>query len=135
MAVTGGCLCGAVRYEAEGEPLVSLACHCRDCLKSTGGAPTYAAVFRRGTVRVTAGEPRTYWKAGDSGKRVGRSFCPACGAPVFSEGEANPGVLIVKAGSLDDPSRFRPRMNIWTRSAAPWIHLDPSLPAFEGNPG
>lgn len=130
---TGGCACGAIRYEAEGAPLAAGACHCRACQYAAGGAPSYAVVMPRQAVKVTKGTPRVHWSVGDSGRRAGRHFCAECGTPLFAETEAYPDVLSVKPGSLDDPSGFKPAVHLWVSAAQPWHHIDPDLPRFEKN--
>lgn len=132
--MTGGCLCGAIRYQVSGEPSVAGACYCRDCQYISGGAPAYGLMVLKGQVRVTQGNPKVFWTQADSGNSVARHFCPDCGTPLFSENSANPEYLPIKAGSLDDPSSFKCQAHIWTASAQPWHHLDPALPRFEKNP-
>ena len=84
--MTGGCLCGAVRYECTGEPVFALLCHCRDCQRQSGSA--YAAAVRvpAASFRVTQGEPKLYVKTADSGNQVSRAFCPECGCMLFLRG-------------------------------------------------
>lgn len=121
--ITGGCLCGKIRYEADGEPLVAVRCHCRDCQYASGGEPTAALSIARSALRVH-GEPRVFQSKADSGGTVFRSFCANCGTPLFSGNETNPEFIAIKLGSLDDPSRFAPAGHIWTSSAQPWHHIN-----------
>ncbi|HEV2362830.1 MAG TPA: GFA family protein [Caulobacteraceae bacterium] len=130
----GGCLCGAVRYAFEGAPVFQVACHCRDCQYASGGGPALIAVVPKPAFRITRGQPRTYWSKGDSGADVGRSFCPECGAPVFSEPKAIGEIVAVKVGSLDDPSAFRPQADIWMKSAQPWHQPHEGAAQFETAP-
>ena len=74
---TGGCLCGAVRYEARGRPKFALSCHCRDCQYVSGGGPAHVLLFAAEAVTVTKGQPRTYRSKSESGNDIGRSFCEA----------------------------------------------------------
>ncbi|HEY0526973.1 MAG TPA: GFA family protein [Stellaceae bacterium] len=134
MTISGGCLCGAVRFEAAGEPLVSLKCHCRDCQYLSGGEPADAVVMPSQAVTVVKGEARAYWTRADSGNRVYRSFCATCGTPLFAGNEAHPEAIAIKTGALDEPARFPPKGHIWTASAQPWHHIDPALPSFDRNP-
>jgi hypothetical protein len=129
----GGCLCGAVRYECTGEPAFSGNCHCADCRRSSGGAFAPAMMFNEAQVRLT-GTPRYYRSLGDSGRWIERGFCPDCGSQLFTRLEAFPGVLGVKAGSLDDPSRFQPVLDFYVASAPPWDHMSPTLPKRPGSP-
>jgi hypothetical protein len=116
----GGCLCRAVRYEIAIEPVFQVACHCRDCQYASGGSPAFVAVVPKAAFKITRGQVRTYWNKGDSGADVGRSFCEACGAPLFSEPKGIGDFVAVKVGSLDDPSAFRVQADIWMKSAQPW---------------
>src|SRR5512147_233659 len=105
MAMTGGCLCGAVRYEATAAPLFGGNCYCTDCRKTTSSHSAVVAIPEAG-VKIT-GETRGYTKIGDSGKPVTRAFCPICGTSLFSRGEGSAGVIMLKAGTLDDVEVFK----------------------------
>ncbi len=129
---TGGCLCGAVRYECSAAPLAMGNCHCRDCQRATGSAYAAALLVPRHAVTVT-GEVTYYEVTGESGGTVGRGFCPICGSRLFSR-PPNPELMGITAGSLDDPSRFAPAMDIYTASAQPWDRMNPALPKFERMP-
>ncbi len=120
MAVTGGCLCGRVRYTAEGDPDFAAVCHCRSCQRYTGSAFEPLMVFPSHAVTVE-GDLKTYDEVADSGKIVHRRFCPNCGSGVMAEVDAMPGVMIVLAGSLDEPAAFKPSMEIFCSSAQPWM--------------
>ena len=130
---TGGCLCGAVRYELTAEPVFQVACHCRDCQYTSGGAPTLAMIVPRPALSVTKGQARTHWVEGENGGKVGRSFCETCGSPLFSEPSG--GIAVIKVGSLDDPSGFSPQAYIWTKSAQPYHHMVEGVPRFAKQPG
>lgn len=134
--LTGGCLCGAIRYCISTAPVASGACHCRDCQYVSGGAPAYVIIVPKDTLRLTKGLPRSYGSLAESGNRIARSFCATCGTPLFfGESEsAIAGFVAVKVGSLDDPSFFKPAIQAWTSSAQPWHTIDPALPQREKNP-
>ncbi|HET9955920.1 MAG TPA: GFA family protein [Polyangiaceae bacterium] len=124
MKAEGGCLCGSIRYEVEGEPLITATCYCRDCQYAAGGGPGYAASFLREKVRITRGEPVTFESESSAKNRVQRQFCGRCGTPLFSNSSAAPMLLTVKVGSLDDPSEFRSMGSIWLKSAQPYHRPD-----------
>jgi len=126
---TGGCLCGAVRYESEGEPLFSLLCHCRDCQHQSGSASVAAMRVPAAGFRVTKGEPELY-----VGNQVTRAFCPEGGCPLFIRVSARPDIVGLRVGSLDDPSEFRPEADIFVKSAQPWDHMDRDLPKYHTYP-
>lgn len=129
----GGCLCGAIRYRIEGEAAAAMVCHCTHCQKQSGSAFSTILGVPEGQVAIT-GEPATYRDSGESGKSVERLFCGTCGSPLFSRVEVAPGMLWVKAGTLDDASGFTPAAHIWTRSKQCWVDTG-AVPAFETNPG
>ena len=119
--MTGGCLCGRVRYTVTGEPAFSGLCHCRNCQRYTGSAFEALIAFPAASVSVQ-GELKTYDDTGDSGQPVHRRFCPNCGSGVVNEVDALPGVTIVLAGTLDDPAAFKPTMDVYWSNAQPWVH-------------
>jgi len=114
---SGGCRCGAIRYEVAGAPLAGIACHCRDCQYVAGGGPNLTMVFARAGFTLLQGAPRVYKARPTSG---GSSFCEACGVHVFSRPDSNPGLVAVKVGSLDDASDFRVDADVWMASAPAW---------------
>jgi hypothetical protein len=132
MAIMGGCLCGAVRYEiAADAPLGVRQCWCRVCQYLGAGSGTVNAVFPKES--VTASGPLVeYVCAADSGSIMHRRFCSRCGTPVFSEAEPRPHQIIVRVGTLDDPELARPAGIIWTKAAPTWACFDPDLPQAEG---
>jgi len=129
----GGCLCGQVRFRVSADPVGVRACWCRVCQALGGGSATINAVFPSAAITVE-GETTDYQSVADSGERMHRKFCPACGTPVFSEAESRPQVTIIRVGALDEPERFAPGGVIWAASAPSWAHLDPGLPTIDGQP-
>ncbi len=130
--MTGGCLCGQVRYSVAGQPLMQAVCHCRNCQKQAGSAWSMIAGVPEAALAVT-GTVKTYEDHGDSGGAVLRQFCPDCGSPLFSRVGSAPGLVFVKAGTLDDTSGFQPQVQVWTRSRQHWVDLG-DLPGFDTNP-
>jgi hypothetical protein len=128
---TGGCACGAIRYECLALPLRMLNCHCRDCQLAGGSGFSPSLIMARGAVSLTKGQPAHFEKIADSGKIAKREFCFACGSPLFASSSAAVEYLALRASSLDDPSWFRPEANVWAASAQPWDYLDPAIPKFE----
>ena len=100
--MSGGCLCGAVRYEVQSEPLMQLVCHCSHCQKQAGSAFSTIVGVVEQAVTVTKGAATSYVDHGESGKAVERQFCGTCGSPLFSKVEVSPGMIWVKSGTLDD---------------------------------
>jgi hypothetical protein len=118
-------LCGRVSYKAAGEPAFTAMCHCRSCQRYTGSAFEPIIAFRSQDVKVQ-GELKTFDEIADSGKAVHRRFCPNCGSGMVAEVEVMPGLTLVLAGSLDDPSIIEPSMEVFCSSAAD-IHLTSDL--------
>ncbi|MBI3247043.1 MAG: GFA family protein [Deltaproteobacteria bacterium] len=130
----GGCACGAIRYECTAEPLYMGNCHCRDCQRATGSAYFPAVGMAATAFRLMTGAPEVYEKLADSGHTMRRMFCVQCGSPVFLTNSARSNLVVLYAGSVDDPSWVRPTRDIYTASAQPWDHLDPTLPKFPQMP-
>jgi hypothetical protein len=132
MAITGGCLCGAVRYEIKADaPLWARQCWCRVCQYIGAGSGTVNAIFMKDAVAVS-GPLTDYVNRADSGSVMHRRFCTRCGTPVFTEAEPRPNTIGVRVGTLDDPSLTAPGAIIWTKSAPAWACFDPGLPQSEG---
>ncbi|BAY08961.1 GFA family protein [Calothrix sp. NIES-2098] len=131
--VTGGCLCGYVRYEYKEELEAANYCHCRDCRKATGSAFNIGVRLQSTALHIVAGKVKSYTKTGDSGNTITREFCPECGSPLFTRAPAKPQFVWLKAGSLDNPYLVKPMHQIWTDSAVPWAYIDPQLPGFPRN--
>lgn len=132
--MTGGCLCGGVRYEISAEPAMQIVCHCTHCQKQSGSAFSTIIGVPEAAVQVTKGAVKSYVDDGESGKHLQRQFCGDCGSPLFSIVEVAPGMAFVKTGTLDDTSFFQPAAHIWTRSKQCWFDTGVA-PAFETNPG
>jgi hypothetical protein len=129
----GGCMCGAVRYECTADPMFMGNCHCRDCQQSGGAAYGAAIGVPQNAVKIT-GDVKYYESKADSGNMAKRGFCSNCGSRLFSLPPFAPDLIVIQAASLDDPSIFKPAMDIYTSSAQPWDHMDPALPKFPKMP-
>jgi len=131
--LTGGCACGAVRYEISGEAKTSAQCQCRDCQRATGTGHVDSMTFPTSAVKLT-GELKFHDSPSDSGNTMSRGFCPNCGSPVMWTLSRNPDVRVIMVGSLDDPSVFTPGVVFYTSSGHAWDQLDPALPKYERLP-
>ncbi len=130
---TGGCACGALRYEIPGEPVFSNHCQCRDCQRDSGTGHGSYLTFMRDGVKVT-GAAATWDMVADSGNVKTRGFCPKCGTSVFLNFAAAPGIFTVNAASLDEPERFKPQVVTYAARGLAWDNLDPALTKFEKMP-
>ncbi len=131
--ITGRCLCGAVTYVAKAEPLMMLNCHCRDCQRASGSAYAAVVVVPIDSVQIE-GELQYHRWIGGEGNVVERGFCPTCGGRVANKLGRIPNILGLMAGSLDDPSLFKPTMEIFTASAHPWDHMARDTQKFAQGP-
>ncbi len=133
--LTGGCACGAIRYEFSAAPVFAANCYCRDCQRSSGAAMASVMAVPKAALKILKGEPRYYEATADSGKKVGRGFCSDCGSPMFTLPEVLPDVIGIRVSSLDDPNQFQPAMSIYTSSAPSWAPISEHLPKFSKMPG
>jgi hypothetical protein len=131
--VSGGCLCGQVRYEYDGDIGSANYCHCQDCRRTTGSAFNIGVRLQSAALRIVAGSVKTYTKIADSGNPITREFCSECGSPLFTRASTKPQYIWVKAGSLDNPNLVKPVDQIWTDSAVPWAYINTKLPRFPQN--
>jgi hypothetical protein len=126
---TGGCACGAVRYECFADPVYTFNCHCRDCQLSSGGGFASVIGVPSDAVKIN-GEVKYFDVTGGSGNPMSRGFCPNCGSRLFGRTAAAASMIGIMAGSLDHPDWYRPAMDIYTSRAQPWDYMDPALPKF-----
>ncbi len=131
---TGGCLCGAIRYEVSGEPLRMVSCHCDNCRKATGAAFATNIFVKADDLSITQGTPSTYQHKADSGNLMTKEFCANCGSQLFGSGAARPGIKNIKVGSIDDAGFVLPSANLYTKRALPFSHLSDELENFEEMP-
>ncbi len=132
-SITGGCLCGAIRYTSSSEPVMQAVCHCRNCQKQAGSAFSIIVGVPESALAIE-GATTDYQDCGETGSPVLRQFCGTCGSPLFSRVAAAPGLVFVKAGTLDDPDSFAPQVQVWTKSKQNWVELG-GVPGFETTPG
>jgi hypothetical protein len=133
MHFTGGCLCGAVRYDIAADPLMAFHCQCRDCQRRSGAGHISALLFPAAAVKIT-GTPRYHATTADSGNQMTRGFCPQCGGWVFGKPGVSPDIIGVTAGSLDDPGLFKPQCVFFSARGQAWDVLDPALTRFATQP-
>lgn len=131
--ITGGCACGAIRYECTAEPIVCAHCQCLDCQRFSG-AGHFSTMFVPLKAVTLTGTLKFYETIADNGKTVRRGFCPDCGSPVFGQHARRPQFGVLSAGSLDDPGRFVPSFVVYAGRGHAWDVMDPALPAFPGMP-
>jgi hypothetical protein len=133
MMTTGQCLCGAVRYRITAEPITTRACWCRVCQYLGAGSNTVNVCFPSGSITIE-GKLADHLSVADSGNVMHRRFCPSCGTAMFSEAEARPHLIFVRAGTLDNREIARPAVTIWTSQAPSWASIDDTIPRVDGQP-
>ena len=131
---TGGCACGAIRYEVHNKPIAEAHCQCLDCQKRSGTGHGSYLTFAERSDRTVTGKATDWRLAGDSGNEKTHSFCPTCGCPVYVTFAAMPDLFAVHASSLDDPDRFTPQMLLYSSRGHAWDDVDPSIQSFERMP-
>ncbi|MFC4669289.1 GFA family protein [Seohaeicola nanhaiensis] len=134
MALTGGCYCGALRYEAEGEPVLKAQCHCRECQYISGGGPNYFMMIPKDGFRFVKGVPKSFTRS-DLERPVTREFCPDCGTHIITRLIGRDQVVL-KIGTLDDPvaGYGAPRIAIYTVDKQPFHVVADGVPEFERLP-
>jgi hypothetical protein len=133
MKLEGGCYCGALRYVAEGEPMMKAQCHCRECQYIAGGAPNMFMLMPPAGFAYTKGAPKQFSRR-DLENAVTREFCAECGTHILTR---RPGLnaVVLKIGTLDDPALFGgPQMAIYTVDKQPFHQIAEGLPTFERLP-
>lgn len=134
--LTGRCACGAVRYEIARPPRLTYACHCAECQRRSGGPCTVSCVVPVADFVLRSGRLAESTRIAESGTLVPTAFCPDCGTAIFggrlSAGQE--GVVVVRAGTLDDTTRVHPSVHVWTRSAQPWLRLPADARCFATRP-
>ena len=135
MPLTGGCFCGALRFEINGELRMRALCLCRICQRISGGAGNLFVGLMAEDFRYTAGEPRCFTHPGNDAAPT-REFCVECGVHVAARSPKAPGGIVVKVGALDDPSRFAgPELAFWTEEKQSFHVIPEGVRAFPTIPG
>ena len=131
MAITGGCHCGAIRYEADGNAITHALCHCTDCRRHAGAPMVGWTMYRLNEVKVTKGTPKIY----ESSANGRRHFCPNCGTGLFYTNEQMlPGIIDIQSATYDDPNAVPARAHIQIADRIGWMEGAHELPAFDRYP-
>ena len=125
--LTGGCFCGAVRFEVDGPEKFACYCYCRSCQRAAGAPVVMWATYDRDTFRIIAGE--MCWRTSSPG--ITRGHCAQCGSALTYEHEKRGGDIDVAANCLDEPAAVRPRAHIWTEDKPPWFDIGGDLPVYK----
>ncbi|TRZ57077.1 MAG: hypothetical protein D4S02_14150 [Rhodocyclaceae bacterium] len=131
--ITGGCLCGNIRYSISQPVEKIIACHCTHCQKASASGASHNTVVPAGAFKITTGTPKLFADTADSGNILNRYFCGDCGSAIYNQRTKTPEMVVVKVGTLDDSSQMKLVMNIWTKSARPWMTIDPATECHAEN--
>ena len=133
MKISGGCYCGSLRYESVGEIEASIQCHCRECQYITGGNPNVILIMPLNGFEFVKGIPKTF-KRKDIENAVTRLFCENCGTGIGTKNPNRPNSIILKVGTFDDPSIFKPDIAIFTIDKQKFHYIEDGLKSFERRP-
>ncbi|MFK8049925.1 MAG: GFA family protein [Halioglobus sp.] len=133
MSRTGSCQCQHIRYTVEGDPLMTYACHCKDCQKRTGSAFSMGTIFPLSAITVT-GQLSSWERTSDAGDSNTRMSCSKCGNIIYGVGSATPEFIKLQTGTLEDTSDIHPDAHIWTKSSQPWVAIPDSAIQHESQP-
>ena len=131
--LSGGCACGAVRYEVTGKPLSVHACHCTDCQTLSGSAFGLSMVLSQSDIEVTAGALGINTFSAGTTKML-RHHCEQCGTAIWFSSPDYTDIIALKPGTLDDTSTLRPLAHVWYRSAQPWLNIPEDVPIYQEQP-
>jgi hypothetical protein len=134
MKLEGRCYCGSLRYKAEGDPMFMAQCHCRECQYISGGSPNVVIVMPEAGFAYTKGAPKAFRRS-DLPTPVTREFCAECGTHILAKAAGLPGAMIIKVGTLDDPSVFTPQMAINLIDKQSFHQVPEGIAGFERFPG
>lgn len=121
MPIDGACLCGQVRYEARINPERVSVCHCTDCQINSATAFRFGVMVRAENFRLVSGTLKTYVKTAESGNPRLLSFCPDCGTSIHGSDVENTRYYSLRLGTARQRAELRPRLQVWCRSALPWL--------------
>jgi hypothetical protein len=131
----GRCLCGAMTYTCDADPLFTAICHCKDCQRQSGTAFSIVVGVPRDAFRLEGDTAKDVTTVGeDHGGKNERKFCGECGSPLITSNQSLPDVYILKAGTLDDTSWLNPQIEVWGASAQPWVEPTQARPRLERDP-
>jgi hypothetical protein len=131
MTITGGCHCGAIRYQVEGDAMNHALCHCVDCRRHSGAPMVGWTMYRQSELKVTKGTPKIY-KSSTDGRR---HFCPDCGTGLFYINEVMlPGIIDIQSATYDDPNAVPAQAHIQIADRIGWMEQAHELPEFERFP-
>lgn len=134
MRVEGGCHCGYLSYEADVDPDKVGVCHCTDCQTLAGTAFSSFVLVPRANFRLLGGQPKIYVKTAESGAKRAQAFCPECGVRIYASAVGEPQMFNIRVGTVRQRAQLPPKVQLWCRSAMPWVMELGSVPKIETQP-
>ena len=128
--ITGSCLCGQVKYYGDAEIVGAANCHCDDCRKASGAA-YLTNLFVKADGLTIEGETMEFHHKADSGSDMTKVNCAKCGSPVYGLNSAREGMVVIRAGTMDQKELITPGVNIFCESKVPSTPLDDTLKQFD----
>jgi len=132
--LTGGCLCGAVRYSCSGEPISQGLCQCERCQKQSGSSFLIAVVYEGAAVEIDLAALKTYTASDTDGAALNRHFCGNCGSATMITLDRYPHIRSMMGGTVDDKSRLNRTFSLWCASGQPWLELPAAIELFPDYP-
>lgn len=137
MTIHGKCHCGDIVFEAHADPDRSVICHCTDCQIMSGGPYRSIVQVKEATFNLLQGEPKPYFKVGDSGNRRELCFCANCGSHIYATSVVEDvplgqRMLGIRTGLLQEVAQLTPQVQVWCQSKVPWAQNIASLPEIQG---
>ena len=129
----GHCLCGAVSFTIKTKPIRMAQCHCKDCQRASGTGHMSLAFFKKDDVDIR-GETKSYPSKADSGNINTRHFCPTCGARIYGENSARPGIVGISVGCMENNDWFSPQAVVYTKGRPGWDVTSQEVPNFDRMP-
>ena len=134
LPLTGGCQCGACRYELWDAPETIYCCHCSECRRQSASAFGISVIVRTGTMRLIQGAPRSWTRPTAAGDVLDCRFCPDCGTRLWHQGANQPDFRSVKGGTLDDPPDLSQVVHIHTDTMLKGVVLPHGVTTFAEEP-
>ena len=131
--LSGTCLCGRIKFSGNTEIRRIANCHCTDCQKATGAAFATIIFVNESDIKIE-GSPSIYGHISDRGSKMEKHFCSSCGSQMFALNSSRPGLVGLRAGSIDQKKLVRPEVNVYTDSKIPLTQVDPNIPSYSKMP-
>ena len=134
MKELGACQCGNIKYEITGENLGLAICYCTECQKLSTGIATYSMALKTESFKLLQGTMKQWERSSYNGNRNIANFCPECGNRIFHHDPGLPGIIRLKAGTLENVAALEPDVHVWLKSAPSWVRTPEGALTYDGQP-